>query len=192
MRCPTCKSPHVQRDYDDVGLLVRMVGRHRLRCNNCGAVFSGFDPFGKLPRETKRAIRREQNRRRGPRYHGHIPTAISLLDEKKEEGKAVYSEPSRGHCETISKFGMGISLVGTKFPPSELSRLGRLLFIRLDLPERSVEAVVSIINHKKSGEERKRKWFLGVEIYQMSDEDREALASYLTWRAENESHIVWE
>ena len=192
MECPKCHSPRIQRDYDDAALLVRLVGRHRLLCNNCGFVFSGFDPLGKVKRKPKKEYRDLPNRRRGPRYHSHLPTAISLIEGNFKSGKVSYSDPSRGHCETISQFGMGISLVGSKFSESELSRVGRLLFIRLELPSRSIEAVVKVLNHKRVGEEHKRKWFLGVDIYQMSDADTEELKSYLQQRATNEPHVVWE
>lgn len=192
MLCPNCKSPRVQRDYDDAALFVRIVGRHKLLCNNCGTVFSGFDPFGKIKRAPRPEYRHLGNRRRGPRYHAHLPAAIALIEGKPSEGKVSYSEPSRGHCETIGKYGMGISLVGTRFPERELSRVGRLLFIRLDLPSRSIEAVVKILNHRMVGEERKRKWFLGVDIYQMSEADTEQLTAYLEERAASEPHIVWE
>lgn len=192
MHCPRCKSIRIQRDYDDAALVVRLVGRHKLLCNNCGFVFSGFDPFGKLSRKPKKENRNLPNRRRAPRYHAHLPAAISLIRGKPNEAKASYSDPSRGHCETISQFGMGISLVGSKFSEGELSRVGQLLFIRLELPSRSIEAVVKVLNHKRVGEEHKRKWFLGVDIYQMPDADTEELKSYLQQRATNESHIVWE
>lgn len=192
MLCPNCKSTRVQRDYDDAVLLARIVGRHRLLCNNCGSVFSGFDPLRKLKRKRPTQAQDIPNRRRAPRYHAHIPAAISLLDENKADGRAVYSEPSRGHCETLNKFGMGLSLVGAKFTESELTSIGRLLFIRLDLPDDSIEAVVTIVNYKRIGEELKRKWFLGVRIQQMSDQDTERLSAYLDRRAKRDSHVVWE
>jgi rubredoxin len=191
MECPKCQSPRIQRDYDDATLLVRLVGRHRLLCNNCGFVFSGFDPLGKVTRTPKTEYRELPNRRKAPRYHAHLPTAISLIEGNFKSGKVSYSEPSRGHCETISKFGMGISLVGARFPEHELTRIGRLLFVRVDLPAGSIEAVVSVLNYRRVGEELKRKWSLGVSIYQMAEADSERLAKYLEERAQSEP-VVWE
>jgi rubredoxin len=192
MECPKCHSPRIQRDYDDAALLVRLVGRHRLLCNNCGFVFSGFDPLGKVKRKPKTEYRDLPNRRRAPRYHSHLPTAISLVEGNFKSGKVSYSEPSRGHCETISKLGMGISLVGARFPEHELTRPGRLLFVRIDLPAGSIEAVVTVLNYRRVGEERKRKWALGVNIYQMSEADTERLATYLQERGESDGHVVFE
>lgn len=190
MQCPRCQSERIQRDYDDAVFFVRMLGLHKLLCNNCGLVFKGFDPLGtqqRAPSEKKKHVR---NRRRGPRYYAHLPTAISLIDGNVQVGKVTYSQPSRGHCETISKFGMGLSLVGTRFSESELSRIGGLLFVRVDLPEGSVEGVVKIVNSQRAGDERKKKWLLGVNIHQMSDDDRERLTTYLEKRRQGEPVLI--
>lgn len=190
MQCPRCQSARIQRDYDDMPAVMRIVGLHKLLCNNCGLVFKGFDPFQRLQRAP--SGEEEYNRRRGPRYRAHLPAAISLIEERAETGKVSYSEPSRGHCETIGEFGMSLSCVGTRFPEGELSRIGRLLFVRVDLPEGQIEAVVSIIMYERTGESGKKGWFLGVSVKQIADEDKELLAAYLTSRAEAEPHVVLE
>ena len=193
MQCPRCKSERIQRDYDDAVFFLRMVGMQKLLCNNCGLVFKAFDPMGTQKRapSDKEKQKRVRNRRRAPRFNAHLPTAISLIDEKaKDGGKASYSQPSRGHCETISKFGMKLSLVGTRFTEAELSKLGRLLFLRIDLPEGAIEAVVAIVNSERGGEANKKRWTLGVKIQQMSDADGERLTSYLEKRAKDEPLII--
>jgi hypothetical protein len=125
------------------------------------------------------------------RYYAHLPAAISLIDENaKGGGMASYSQPSRGHCETISKFGMRLSLVGTRFTEAELSQPGRLLFVRVDLPEGPIEAVVSIVSSERGGEATKKRWTLGAKIQQMSDADRERLTSYLAKRAKDEPVVI--
>ena len=68
---------------------------------------------------------------------------------------------------------------------AELSRTGGLLFVRVDLPEGSAEAVVKIVTSERAGEEGKKKWLLGVNIHQMSDEDRERLTTYLEKRRQD-------
>ncbi len=159
---------------------------HKLLCNNCGLVFKAFDPKGthrRTPTDTHKPAR---NRRRAPRFYAHLPSAISLIDSKVQVGKASYSAPSRGHCETISKFGMGLSLAGTRFAEAELSQMGRMLFVKTDLPEGPIEAVVTIVSSDRTGEGARRMWQLGVTIHQMSDPDRERLASYLEKRAAGE------
>src|SRR5215510_6886417 len=140
MQCPRCKSERIQRDYDDAVFFIRMFGLHKLLCNNCGLVFKGFDPLRAHQREPAEKAREACNRRRGPRYYAHLPTAISLIEGKAQPGKVSYSQPSRGHCETISNFGMKLTLVGTRFSEAEMSRIGGLLFVRVDLPEGSIEA----------------------------------------------------
>src|SRR5215204_3649742 len=190
MHCPRCESERIQRDYDDAIILLRMVGLHKLLCNNCGLVFKGFDPLVTRERAPSNNKKQVRNRRRGPRYYGHLPTAISLLDGKVQVGKVSYSQPSRGHCETISKLGMSLSLVGARFPDGELSRIGRLLFVRVDLPEGSIEAVVAVVTSDRIIKEGKKKWVLGVSTHQMSDADSERLASYLEKRAREEPIIL--
>lgn len=191
MQCPRCKSSRVQRDYEDAIILIRLAGMHKLLCNNCGLVFKGFDPLGRVRRSPVKTAKTEtQVRRKEPRYHAHLPAAISLLKETAQLGKAVYLEPSRGHCETISKSGMGLSLVGTRIPEIELTRIGRLLFVRVNLPEATIEAVTAIVVHNRTGEESKRKWHLGVRIQQMSDEHTELLNEYLERRAHGRPVVV--
>jgi hypothetical protein len=77
---------------------------------------------------------------------------------------------------------MLVSLVGTRFEEAELSRTGRLLLIHIELPNGLVEAVVSIVTHERTGEEQRKRWLLGVETRQISDEHGELLAEYLERR----------
>ena len=187
MQCPRCQSERIQRDYDDAIIFLRAVGMHKLLCNNCGLVFKGFDPQGKFQREPAESAKRKTvngvpNRRRGPRFNAHLPADISLIEGESQVGKASYSQPSRGHCEAISKYGMLLSLVGTRFAEAELSHAGRLLLVRIDLPNGLLEAVVTIVTHERTGEEQRKRWLLGVETRQMSDEHSELLAEYLERR----------
>ena len=191
MQCPRCQSERIQRDYDDAVFFLRMFGLHKLLCNNCGLVFKGFDPLSAHERSPSEKPKPVQNRRRGPRFYAHLPSAISLIDGNVQVGKVSYSQPSRGHCETISQFGMKLGLVGTRFSEADLSR-GGLLFVRVDLPEGPVEAVVKIVTVERAGEEGKKKWVLGVTIHQMSDEDRERLDVYLDKRRKGEPVLISE
>ncbi len=81
---------------------------------------------------------------------------------------------------------MRLSLVGSRFSETELSRIGGLLFVRVDLPEGPIEAVVTIVTSERTGEEGKKKWLLGVKIHQMSDADRERLKAYLEKRTKGQ------
>lgn len=85
---------------------------------------------------------------------------------------------------------MMLGLVGARFSEAALSRIGGLLFIRVDLPEGPVEAVVKIVTSERAGEEGKKKWLLGVNIHQMSDEDREKLTAYLEKRHQGEPVVI--
>lgn len=190
MRCPQCDSKQIQRDYDDAPTLVSLVGMRRLLCNKCGHVFQGFDPLGKLGRSPAKRPADSSNRRLTPRYPAHLPTAISLIQETHKQGTVTYSEASKGHCEEISKLGMGLSLVGSRIPDEELSRIGRLLFIRIDLPAATIELVVSIVCHRRIGENIKRKWFLGVKIHQIAEADNEKLLAYIEQRTQEQPLIL--
>ena len=167
-----------------------MFGLQKLLCNNCGLVFKGFDPLAKKQREPSEKAKQVRNRRRGPRYYAHLPTAISLIDGQPQAGKVSYSQPSRGNCETISMFGFALSLVGTRFSEADLSRKGGMLFVRVDLPEGPIEAVVKIVTSGRAGEEGKKRWLIGANIHQMSDEDRERLTVYLEKRRQGEALII--
>jgi hypothetical protein len=86
---------------------------------------------------------------------------------------------------------MSLSLVGSRFTDSELSR-GRLLFVRVELPEGPVEAVVKIVTSNRVGEEGKKKWLLGVDIHQISDADKDCLTAYLEKRSKEVPMIISE
>ena len=185
MQCPRCHSERIQRDYDDAIVFLRAVGLHKLLCNNCGLVFKGFDPQRKFQRappgsRNRQAATQIPNRRRGPRFNAHLPAAISLIEGDAQVGKVSYSQPSRGHCETISSFGMLLSLVGTRFGESDLSR-GRFLFVRVELPNGPIEAVVTIVTYERRSDGQKQ-WLLGVKLHQISDGDKDRLATYLERR----------
>ena len=83
-----------------------------------------------------------------------------------------------------------LSLVGTRFSEAELSRIGGLLFVRIDLPEGAVEAVVKMVTSERAGEEGKKKWLLGVSIHQMSDGDRERLTAYVEKRRQDNPLVI--
>jgi hypothetical protein len=85
---------------------------------------------------------------------------------------------------------MGLSLVGSRFSEHQLTRTGALLFIRVKLTESTLEAVVSIVNHRRIGEDKTRKWFLGVKIHQISEANKANLAAYLEERAQAQPLIV--
>jgi len=85
---------------------------------------------------------------------------------------------------------MRLSLVGTRFSEAELSRIGGLLFVRIDLPEGPIEAVVTMVTSDRAGEDGRKKWVLGVKIHQISDENRQRLTAYLEKRGKGEPLII--
>jgi hypothetical protein len=186
MNCPKCQSERIEGD--GAFALARLAGVRKLRCKSCGHTFRGFDPLGKLG-QTK-SPKAYAHRRLSPRYPVHLPTEISLIDTTSSPGKATYSAPSRGHCESINRFGMGLSLVGSRFPEEQLTRVGGLLFIRVKLTESTLEAVVSIVNCRRIGVDQKRKWFLGVKIHRISEANKTNLAAFLAERAQSQPLIV--
>jgi hypothetical protein len=180
MRCPRCKSPRVQRGYSDAPLPLRMLGLHELLCNRCGQEFKGFDPFARFDREPSVETESPGDRRRAPRYTLHVPATISLVEGEARSGTVSYTQPSRGHCESISERGMTLSFVGTRFTREELSRKGCLLFVRVDLPNGPVEAVVSVVTLDRAESDAGiGKWIAGVSIYQMTEAEMARLRYYL-------------
>jgi hypothetical protein len=185
MQCPKCKSPRVQRGYNDAPLPLRMLGLHELLCNRCGLEFKGFDLFARFDREPSVETQSPSDRRRAPRYTCHVPATISLVEGEARVGTVSYTQPSRGHCESISERGMTLSFVGTRFTSEDLSRKGRLLFVNVDLPNGPVDAVVSMVTlDRAESEAGVGKWIAGVSIYQMTEADMARLRSYLDRCAE--------
>lgn len=185
MQCPRCKSSRIQRGYNDARIPLRFVGLRELLCNNCGLEFKGLDPFGRLKRAPRRERDTSRNRRRVPRYRAHLPATIHLAKKNLDPSKVSYSEPSRGHCESISKYGLTLSFVGTRFTEEQLSLVGQLLFVTIDLPNGPIDAVVSIVAHERSGGEQGKR-LVGVSVLNMNDSDTARLAAYLDKCAERE------
>jgi hypothetical protein len=77
---------------------------------------------------------------------------------------------------------MGLSLVGSRFNEAELTRVGRLLLVRIRLPEATVEAVVSVLNHYRVVENNNKKWVLGVKLHTIAETDKANLMAYLKKR----------
>jgi len=188
MRCPRCDSKQIQRDYDDAPALVSLVGMRKLLCNRCGTAFHGFDPLGKLRRARATSDETFAFHRQAPRYRAHLPTSVSLIYTNGSETKATYSSAAKGHCDVISKMGMCLSLMGSRFAEAELSRVGRLLLVRIDLPAVRIEAVVSNRNHHRIGESKK--WILGVKVEQIAEAEKTKLLTYLEQRATEQPVVI--
>jgi hypothetical protein len=191
MRCPRCKSTQIQRGYNDARIALRLVGLNELLCNKCGLEFKGLDPLGSFERAPSFEIGPTHNRRGAARYPAHLPASIHLAEKNPDTDKVTYSRPSRGHCESISKSGMTLSFIGSRFAEEELSRIGRLLFVILDLPNGPVSAVVSIVMYNRPDvEPGKGKWLVGASICNISENDTIRLSTYLEKRAEKEPLII--
>lgn len=87
---------------------------------------------------------------------------------------------------------MRLSLAGTRFSEAELSKVGRLLFVRIDVPEGAVEAVVSVVRADRTVEDVKKKWVIGVKLQQIADADRERLDNYLAKRGKDTPVVLTE
>lgn len=191
MRCPRCKSSRIQRGYNDAPLPLRFMGLRELLCNKCGLEFKGLDPFGRLERSPQYEIDCSATRRRVPRYAAHLPATIHLAEKNSDTGKVSYSQPSRGHCESISKCGLTLSFLGTRFTEEEVSRVGQLLFVSIDLPNGPIDAVVSIVAYEVyGGEQRKR--LVSASVCNMNESDTARLAAYLDKCAEREPVLVMD
>lgn len=164
-------------------MLFRLARLQELLCNNCGLEFRGFDAFGRFLRTPSTG--KPVNRRSAPRYHAHLPATISLGQQESGKDKLTFSQPVRGHCETISSTGLEVSFVGLRFGPEEFDQPGRILLVSIVLPNGPVDAVVSTVSHVHLEKERGLPtWLIGASIMQMSDTDRERLTVYLDKRAE--------
>lgn len=184
MKCPRCNSQRIQRGYHALGIPLRLIGIQELLCNNCNLEFKKLDPLGKFKRAPSSEKEPLANRRRAPRYRAHLQANIHLAEKNRQTGKVSYSQPARGHCEVIGKFGAGLAFVGTRFPVEELTRERRLLFVTIQLPDGRIEALLTVLMHERiGGEDGQGKWFVGGSFSNMSEEDKARLAEYLEKRA---------
>lgn len=184
MKCPRCSSSRIQIGYKDRSILARLAGGDEFLCNNCGLEFKSFDLSGKVQRAPATEAESLANRRRAPRYKVHLPAMISLAERDDVTGKLkLLSNPSRGHCETISQLGLAMSFIGSRFKEEEFVQTGRLLFVTVTLPNGPVDAVVTTVKHDRVGtQEGKARWFVRASIIKMSEGDNARLLSYLDRR----------
>jgi hypothetical protein len=182
MQCPRCKSLRIQIGYKDRSILARLAGVDEFLCNNCGLEFRSFDSSGKVQRVPATETESPPNRRRAPRYKAHLPAAIRLAKKNNLTGKLILSKASRGHCVTISKLGLALSFIGSRFRAEDFVHTGRLLFVTITLPNGPIDAVVTTVTHDRVGEGGTARWLVRASITQMSDGDTARLLSYLDKR----------
>lgn len=183
MQCPRCKSLRIQLGYKERSILALLAGGDEFLCNNCGLEFRGFDLSGEVQRVPAKKAESLPIRRRAPRYKAHLPAAISLAERDAVTGKLKFSKVSRGHCITISKLGMALTFIGSRFKEEEIAQTGRLLFVTITLPKGAIDAVVTTVTHERVGtEEGTGSWFVQASITHMSDGDTARLLSYLDKR----------
>ncbi len=192
MQCPRCKSLRIQIGYKDRSILARLAGVDEFLCNNCGLEFRSFDSSGKVQRAPVKEPEVVANRRRAPRYKAHLPATIRLAEKNSVTGKLILSKASRGHCVTISKLGLALSFIGSRFDEAEFAQSGRLLFVTITLPGGPVDAVVTTVKHERVGEGRTARWLVQASITQMSDGDKARLSSYLDKRGDEEPIFTLE
>jgi transposase-like protein len=182
MQCPRCKSLRIQIGYKDRSILARLAGVDEFLCNNCGLEFRSFDSSGKVQRAPATEPEALANRRRAPRYKAHLPATIKLAEKNAVTGKLVLSKASMGHCVTISKLGLSLSFIGSKYKEKEFVQTGRLLFVTIILPNGPIDAVVTTVKHDRVGEGGTARWLVRAAITQMSEGDTTRLLSYLDKR----------
>ena len=186
-QCPRCNSSRIQRGYTDAPLVLRLVGMRGLLCNNCGLEFKGFDISGTADRSASTNKEVVPNRRRAPRFRLTLPASISLMEVNSQTGNVWESQAARGRCVTINKYGLAVSFVGTRFTEEDFSNIGRLLNVRIMLPNGPVDMVVTTVTHDRARDGgAKSGWLIGASITKMSDDDRARLDTYLENRAREE------
>lgn len=178
--CPRCKSVRLQRGYKHTPILFRLVRRYELLCNNCGLEFKEFDLWDGVSSTPSTNKQSQVNQRRAPRYQVHLPATISLAEREPSGDKLTFSRASRGHCEVISKVGMALSFVGSRFSKQEFMHTGRLLFVGIMLPNGPVDALITTVTHNRvTSDEGRPTWFISATITQMTESDTAQLAAYL-------------
>lgn len=183
MQCPRCKSVRIQLGYKDRSILALLAGGDEFLCNNCGLEFKRFDLSGEVQRVPARKPESVANRRRAPRFKTHLPTTISLTQKDKVTGKLILSKASRGHCVTLSRLGVAISFIGSRFDEEEFAQTGRLLFVTITLPNGAVDAAVTTVRHERvAAKKGPPSWLVRASITHMSEGDSARLFSYLDKR----------
>lgn len=187
MLCPRCGSARVQRGYKDMITILRLAGLDERLCNNCGLEFKSFDSTDRPERAPKRERPEFEHSRSAPRYRAHLPATIRLAERQPGITKLAFSQPSRGHCTVISKFGMALSFSGTRLPEGAFTRVGRLLFVSVVLPNGPIDALLTTVTHDQvRGERGKLRWLIGSTITKMTEADTTRLSNYLKKLAEQE------
>ena len=113
------------------------------------------------------------DRRRAPRYRMRVPVTL-WLPEAKANGARRPSSVLEGFTRDASATGLALILPAIRIGEHYLIGQGRNLRLRLELPNATLQMDVTPVRYERLDEDETEKGYLvGVQIAEMSDEDRE-------------------
>lgn len=113
------------------------------------------------------------DRRRAPRYRMRLPVTL-WLPGATANGARRPSSVLEGFTRDLSTTGLALILPAIRIGEHYLTGQGRNLRLRLDLPGAPIEMDVIPVRYERLDEDETEKGYLiGVQIAEMSDEDRE-------------------
>lgn len=137
--------------------------------------------MSELPRRIVSSLRRYiGNRRHHKRVPAHLNFTISLVDPRVKTNGSRRLPTLDGHALDISSTGLALIVPAIRIGEHYLAGAERKLFVKLELPDESVEMKVVTVRYESLEEGSEESGYLiGARIAEMSDEDRTAYNSHI-------------
>ena len=114
------------------------------------------------------------DRRRAPRRRLRLPFSLSLLDAPPNANGARRRSPTlEGYTRDVSATGLALILPAIRIGEHYLIGEGRNLRLIIEFPTGPLQVDVTPVRYERLGEDETEKGYLvGVQIIEMSDQDR--------------------
>lgn len=137
--------------------------------------------MSELPRRIVSSLRRYiGNRRHHKRVRAHLNFTISLVDPRVKTNGSRRLPTLDGHTLDLSSTGLALIVPAIRIGEHYLAGADRKLYVKLELPDESVEMKVVTVRYESLEEDSEESGYLiGARIVEMSDEDRTAYNNHV-------------
>lgn len=137
--------------------------------------------MSELPRRMVSQLRRFiGNRRRAKRAEARLPFTLSLEDSRVSSNGFRRLPPLQGHTLDVSTTGVALVVPAIRIGGHYLAGTERRLFLKLDLPEGTVELTLIPVRYESLEEDPNETGYLiGTRIEDINDNDRSRFNDYV-------------
>ena len=134
-----------------------------------------------LPRRMAAQIRRfVGNRRMARRVRARLAFTLSIEDPRVSRNGSRRVPPLNGHTSDVSSTGLALIVPAIRIGEHYLAGTERRLFVRLELPDGSVDVKLIPVRYESLEEDSdERGYVIGTHIEEMNESDRKRFNEYV-------------